>query len=40
VETDLVAFLRPEERFDSLEALTTQVMADAELARRLFAGGG
>ena len=38
VETELVAFLRPEERFDGLETLTAQVMADAEVARRLFAG--
>lgn len=40
IETELVAFLRPEERFPSLEAMTAQVMRDAELARRLFAGGG
>jgi len=33
IETDLVAFLRPEEKFDSLEALTEQVMADARQAR-------
>lgn len=38
IETELIAFLRPEERFDSLEALTAQVMADAALARRLFKG--
>jgi riboflavin kinase/FMN adenylyltransferase len=37
VETELVSFLRPEERFESLEAMTAQVMHDAELARRLFA---
>lgn len=37
VETELIAFLRPEERFDSLEAMTAQVMRDAETARRLFA---
>lgn len=37
VETELHAFLRPEERFDSLEAMTAQVMRDAETARRLFA---
>ncbi|MDP8915740.1 MAG: bifunctional riboflavin kinase/FAD synthetase [Pseudomonadota bacterium] len=37
VETELIAFLRPEERFDSLKALSAQVMADAELARRLLA---
>jgi riboflavin kinase/FMN adenylyltransferase len=38
IETELVAFLRPEERFPSLEAMTAQVRLDAELARRLFAG--
>jgi riboflavin kinase/FMN adenylyltransferase len=37
IETDLVAFLRPEERFPSLEAMTAQVMHDAEIARRLLA---
>lgn len=37
VETELIAFLRPEERFDSLEAMTAQVMQDADLARKLFA---
>ena len=36
-ETELLAFLRPEERFNTLEAMTAQVMHDAELARRLFA---
>ncbi len=30
---DLVAWLRPEEKFDSLEALVTQIAADAEAAR-------
>jgi riboflavin kinase/FMN adenylyltransferase len=34
IETDLVAFLRPEAKFDSLEALTAQVMQDAEDARK------
>ena len=38
IETELIAFLRPEERFPSLEAMTAQVMHDAQLARRLFAG--
>jgi riboflavin kinase/FMN adenylyltransferase len=37
VETELIAFLRPEERFDTLEALSVQVMHDAEIARKLFA---
>ena len=37
IETDLVAYLRPEAKFDSLETLTAQVMADAEQARALLA---
>jgi riboflavin kinase/FMN adenylyltransferase len=37
IETDLVAFLRPEAKFDSLEALTAQVMADAAAARAIVA---
>ena len=36
IETELTAFLRPEEHFDSLEALKAQVAADATMARRLF----
>lgn len=36
VETDLIAFLRPEEKFDSLEAMTAQVMADAKRARQVL----
>jgi riboflavin kinase/FMN adenylyltransferase len=36
VETELIAFLRPEERFDSLEALKAQVDEDARTARRLL----
>jgi riboflavin kinase/FMN adenylyltransferase len=36
IETDLIAFLRPEEKFDSLEALTAQVMEDARHARSLL----
>ena len=36
IETDLIAFLRPEAKFDSLEAMTTQVMADAQAARDLL----
>jgi riboflavin kinase/FMN adenylyltransferase len=40
VETELIAFLRPEERFPSLQVMTEQVMKDADLARRLFRGGG
>jgi len=38
IETDLVAFLRPEVKFNDLDALTTQVMADAEAAKRALAG--
>jgi riboflavin kinase/FMN adenylyltransferase len=36
IETDLIAFLRPEEKFDSLEIMTEQVMADAQAARALL----
>jgi riboflavin kinase/FMN adenylyltransferase len=36
IETALIAFLRPEERFDSLEALVAQVMADGGRARALL----
>ncbi|MFN3512739.1 MAG: bifunctional riboflavin kinase/FAD synthetase [Phenylobacterium sp.] len=36
IETDLVAFLRPEEKFDGLEAMTAQVMKDADQARALL----
>jgi riboflavin kinase/FMN adenylyltransferase len=36
VETALVAWLRPEEKFDGLEPLVAQVMADAERARALL----
>ena len=36
IETDLIAFLHPELKFDSLEALTVQVMADAAQARALL----
>ncbi|MBX3481886.1 bifunctional riboflavin kinase/FAD synthetase [Phenylobacterium sp.] len=36
IETDLVAFLRPEEKFDSLEIMTDQVMRDADAARRVL----
>ena len=34
IETELLHFLRPELKFDGLEALTAQVMADAAEARR------
>ena len=36
IETDLVAYLRPEEKFDSLEAMVEQINADAAQARALL----
>jgi riboflavin kinase/FMN adenylyltransferase len=36
VETDLIRFLRPEEKFPDLETLRRQVMADAEAARAIL----
>lgn len=36
IETDLIAFLRPEEKFPDLQTMTVQVMADAEAARKLL----
>ncbi len=36
IETDLIAFLRPELKFDGLETMTTQVMKDAKAARDLL----
>jgi riboflavin kinase/FMN adenylyltransferase len=36
IETDLVAFLRPELKFASLEAMTAQVFKDAAQARRIL----
>jgi len=36
LETELVAFLRPEEKFDSIEALVQQVNSDAAKARSLL----
>lgn len=36
IETDLIAFLRPEEKFDGLETMTEQVMRDADQARRIL----
>jgi riboflavin kinase / FMN adenylyltransferase len=36
IETDLIAFLRPELKFESLEAMTAQVMKDAKTARDLL----
>jgi riboflavin kinase/FMN adenylyltransferase len=37
IETELAAWLRPEEKFDSLQALTAQVLQDAEDAKRALA---
>ena len=36
IETDLIAFLRPELKFDGLEPMTAQVMKDAKQARDLL----
>jgi riboflavin kinase / FMN adenylyltransferase len=36
IETDLIAFLRPELKFDGLDAMTVQVMKDAKQARDLL----
>jgi riboflavin kinase/FMN adenylyltransferase len=36
IETDLIAFLRPEEKFDGLETMTTQVMKDAANAKAIL----
>ena len=36
LETELVAFLRPEARFDSLDALVAQIGADAAQARAIL----
>ena len=36
IETELVAFLRPEVKFDGLDALVAQIAADADDARRLL----
>ena len=36
IETDLVAYLRPEEKFDSLEAMVEQINIDAAQARALL----
>jgi len=36
IETDLVAFLRPEEKFDSIEIMVDQIRIDARRARDIF----
>jgi riboflavin kinase/FMN adenylyltransferase len=38
IETQLIGFLRPEARFDGLEALIAQIAADASNARTLLSG--
>ena len=38
IRVELLEFLRPETRFDSVEALRTQVMSDGERARALLEG--
>ena len=40
IETDLVAFLRPEEKFPSVEAMVEQVLLDEAGARSLFESPG
>lgn len=37
IETDLIAFLRPEEKFSSVEAMVEQIWLDARTARLLLA---
>src|SRR3546814_139178 len=34
IEVELISFIRPEAKFDSLEALSAQIRADCEEARR------
>ena len=36
IETDLIAFLRPELKFDGLDEMTAQVLKDAQAARDLL----
>jgi riboflavin kinase/FMN adenylyltransferase len=36
IETELIAYLRPEAKFDSLEAMVAQIHADADQARALL----
>jgi riboflavin kinase/FMN adenylyltransferase len=36
IETDLITFLRPEEKFDGLETMTKQVMKDAAQAKAIL----
>jgi riboflavin kinase/FMN adenylyltransferase len=37
IETDLIAFLRPEEKFDSVETMIEQIYVDERNARRILA---
>ena len=36
IETELIAFLRPEEKFPDVQTMTRQVLADADAARKLL----
>jgi hypothetical protein len=39
IETDLIAFLRPEAKFASLEEMTAQIDDDASMARMILSAG-
>ncbi|MFM8938745.1 MAG: riboflavin kinase, partial [Phenylobacterium sp.] len=39
IETDLIAFLRPEAKFDSLQEMTAQIDDDASMARMILSAG-
>jgi len=39
IETDLVGFLRPEEKFDSIDAMVVQIHQDVRDAKRILAQG-
>ena len=39
LETDLVAFIRGDEKFDGLDSLKAQIARDCETARGLLLGG-
>jgi riboflavin kinase/FMN adenylyltransferase len=39
IEVSLIRFLRPERRFEDLEALKAQIMEDAAEARAILADG-
>lgn len=40
IETDLIAFLRPEEKFDSVEVMVDQIYLDERIARQILASDG